>query len=433
MPTLTESEARTTIAPIDVGPSRPRTSGTSQPVAKVDLKYLETFRHHGKLLAYYRRDGFRKRLRDEDGRPVDPEDIAALTAAWQRAHTAHEAADRAAEAKNEERKVRPHSIADLIARYRSPDNPAWTEKKPATRVDYEKGLVPLERDYGNLPVAGLLRRHVTAIRDRYAFREIPHPEIKGAILRVANARQANRVVTVLSILLSFAIDPLGWREDNPALRPKRLKRKTSGYLAWTPDQFRQFWQVATPDWRLAAAMAALTGQRGQDQVAMTWADYDGQRVHVVQQKGNGTVKLWVPCHPDLKLLLDRRKRANARLSPAPVTILARPDGRPWEVNAFQKAAGAAIRSAGLEGVVWHGLRSSAMSWAAEGGASENQLMALSGHRTPNMARYYTRSANQQRLATGAVEAIDMPVKNIRRTKTANHRRQKLPTSGESGT
>jgi hypothetical protein len=31
------------------------------------------------------------------------------------------------------------------------------------------------------------------------------------------------VITTLSILLSYAVDPLGWREDNPALKPRRLK------------------------------------------------------------------------------------------------------------------------------------------------------------------------------------------------------------------
>ncbi len=92
-----------------------------------------------------------------------------------------------------------------------------------------------------------------------------------------------------------------------------------------------------------------------------------------------------------------------------MTILSRPDGRPWAVNAFQKAAGVAIRAVGLEGVVWHGLRASGTSWAADGGATEKMLQALTGHKTANMAQKYARGANQRKLAGEAVRAIIVPM------------------------
>jgi integrase len=79
------------------------------------------------------------------------------------------------------------------------------------------------------------------------------------------------------------------------------------------------------------------------------------------------------------------------------------------VNAFQKAAGIAIRKAGLDGVVWHGLRASALSWAADGGATEKMLQALAGHKTAEMSRKYARGADQRRLAADAVRAIVVPI------------------------
>ena len=60
--------------------------------------------------------------------------------------------------------------------------------------------------------------------------------------------------------------------------------------------------------------------------------------------------------------LDTRRAALADRTPVPLTILARPDGKPWKVNDFQKAAGKAIRAAGFSEVVWHGLRGSAANW-----------------------------------------------------------------------
>jgi integrase len=224
-----------------------------------------------------------------------------------------------------------------------------------------------------------------------------------------NARQANRVITTLSILLSYAADPLGWREDNPALKPRRLKIDSDGYRPWSQAEFLQFMERSDEEWQFNALFALLSGQRGQDQVAMLWTDYDGQQLYVVQEKGRRQVKLWIEVHPALKNALNRRRTAIARTSPTPLTILARLDGRAWKVNAFQKAAGVAIRKAGLEGVVWHGLRASALSWAADGGATEKMLQAFAGHRTAEMSRKYARGADQRRLAAGAVRAIVVPL------------------------
>lgn len=389
------------------------------------LQYLEIFRHRGKAIAFYRRDGVRRRLRDLAGAPIDPTDTTALTAAWQAAHAAHEAADRAAAAAGEARAVTPRSIADLVLQYRA--SPGFEGLKPSTKLDYEKALKPLERDCGKLMAATIKAHHVTQLRDRYAWREEPDSAKPGQKIRVSNARQADRVVTMLSILLSYAVNPLGWRPDNPALRPKRLRREIESYQPWTPAQWQQFWQRATPEWRFAAALALLTAQRGQDQVAMTWQDYDGSRIRVVQEKGRKTVRLWVPAHPFLRPLLDARRAKAKRLDPSPATILYRPDGLPWQVNAFQKAAGKAIRAAGLDGVVWHGLRKTGLTWSAEGGASDAALQGLGGHKTRQMVGLYTAEANQQRLAQQAIDAIAMPVKNGRRTRSANHGDKKVPT------
>jgi integrase len=381
-------------------------------MATVRLDYLLIFtvrRGKRRQVAYYRRGGVKRRLLGPDNEPVDPTDQEALYAAWKAAHDAYQAADAKASAAAEGRQVRPRSIADLIARYRA--SPEWAQRKPETQRDYEKGLKPLEADCGHLLVDGLRRHHVSKIRDLYAWRDEPNPDRPGETRRVVNARQANRVITVLSILLSYAVGALGWREDNPALKPRRLQTDSDGYRPWTQHEFLQFMERASPEWQFNALFALLTAQRGQDQVTMQWTDYDGQQLFVVQAKGRRQVKLWIEAHPILRAALDLRLAALKQRNPRPLTplaILERPDGGAWKVNAFQKAAGVAIRAAGLEGVVWHGLRASALSWAADGGATEKMLQAFAGHRTAEMSRKYARGADQRRLAASAVRAIVVP-------------------------
>jgi len=113
---------------------------------------------------------------------------------------------------------------------------------------------------------------------------------------------------------------------------------------------------------------------------------------------------------------------------ASLSILARPDGTPWKLNQFQKAAGKAIRAAGLEVIVWHGLRGAAASWSAEGGASEKALQALLGHTTSQMAQKYSRGADQRRLAGQAVAAITLPAGNTPGPSSAKRRGRKVPNA-----
>jgi integrase len=79
-----------------------------------------------------------------------------------------------------------------------------------------------------------------------------------------------------------------------------------------------------------------------------------------------------------------------------------------------KAAGVAIRAAGLTGLVWHGLRGAAASWAAEAGATQQQVAALLGHQTLQMVQKYGRGAANRTLAGAAAAVIPLPRANKRR-------------------
>jgi len=199
-------------------------------------------------------------------------------------------------------------------------------------------------------------------------------------------------MAVLSILLAFSIE-VGLRRDNPALRVPKLKTGGAGYRAWTPAEVAKFLKCADPFWRRALLIALCTGQRGQDIVVMTRGSYDGTAIEVVQQKTGRRV--WIPCHPKLRAELDQS-------SSKALLLLPRPDGSAWPSNAFQKAAGKAIRAAGLTGIVWHGLRPTAASTLAEAGCTEREIMAITGHTTSQMVQHYTRGADQKRLAKAAV-------------------------------
>ncbi|WP_239029736.1 tyrosine-type recombinase/integrase [Novacetimonas pomaceti] len=195
--------------------------------------------------------------------------------------------------------------------------------------------------------------------------------------------------------MSHAVE-IGMRTDNPALRPKRLKTGP-GYRAWTRDEIQTFLR-AKPQFRLPLLLALGTGQRGIDQIAMTWDAFDGDVIEVVQEKTGA--KVWIPCHPELKAALDRELTLRTAR-----TILTPTAGKAWELSSFQTAVSKAIRSAGLRGIVWHGLRATAASWLAEMGCTEREIMSITGHTSAASVSVYVRHAEQKTRAVNAIAKL----------------------------
>ena len=86
-----------------------------------------------------------------------------------------------------------------------------------------------------------------------------------------------------------------------------------------------------------------------------------------------------------------------------VNILTTVTGIPWNQGHFKKEMRTAIYDAELRGLTFHGLRKTAAKKLAELGCSEDQIRAITGHKTSAMVAHYTREADQKRLATAAIE------------------------------
>jgi hypothetical protein len=50
------------------------------------------------------------------------------------------------------------------------------------------------------------------------------------------------------------VDPLGWREDNPVLKPRRLKIDSDGYRPWSQAEFLQFMERSDEEWQFNALL-----------------------------------------------------------------------------------------------------------------------------------------------------------------------------------
>jgi integrase len=326
-------------------------------IAPINLPYIWRTTAKGRVYWYFRRDGLRVRL---PGEPGSPEFLAAYAKHMEPVPLRQQ--------------PQGGTMAALIDAYEG--SAEWRQLKPATHKDYMKFLPVWRERYGDRRVATIDRSAVFKIRARHAE---------------TSNRQGNKAVAVLSALLSWAVDH-GYRTDNPALRPKRLK-VSGGYRAWTDAEIDTFLEKAPAHLRLACLLALGTAQRGSDLAKMTWASYRAGEIEVIQQKTGERV--WIPVHGRVKAALDAQEKKT-------VTILTTDKGRPHTVGWFQHEVSHAIRAAGLSGVVAHGWRTTALTWLADAGCSPHQIAAISGHTTLKMIEGYTRGANKRALAKAAI-------------------------------
>ena len=82
-------------------------------------------------------------------------------------------------------------------------------------------------------------------------------------------------------------------------------------------------------------------------------------------------------------------------------------GRPYSAQSLSLRIRETLRRAGHTDYTTHGLRKNAGIMLAENGATVPQIMAALGHKTPKMALYYCRLANQKLLADQAADILDI--------------------------
>jgi integrase len=154
--------------------------------------------------------------------------------------------------------------------------------------------------------------------------------------------------------------PRGWRSDNPCLLVPKLKGG-AGYEP--PREAIEHARVhLRPDLWHAMALGLYTGQRRGDVLAMRWDHVSEGMISVAQEKT--AKRLLIPLHSELRAILSMiEKRA--------VTILTSTAGTPWAKDGFkaswQKDFVGPLSSIRKAGLVFHGLRKSAVVFLLEAG------------------------------------------------------------------
>lgn len=355
----------------------------------VTLKYLKwDCDRHGNRRCYFRRAGGKKiRLRSEPGTQdfLDEYYSAMSGKAW------------APESPAPKARVREGTLEWLVALYLQ--STKFRALDPVTQrtqrnIILECCAEPLEpgstHRIGDCPLDHFSAAHVRTLRDRKADKP-------------GSAR--NRLKWI-SALFSWAIEEEK-AQINPVQKVKPVEYASDGFHTWTEDEVAQFMarHPIGSKAHLAMALMLYTGARrsdmvrfGRQHVRNGWLIYTQ---HKTRKKNAKPVE--IPVLPILRSAIDASPTGD-------LTFLVTQLGKPFTANGFGNWFRKRCDEAGLPQCSAHGLRKAGATFAAENGATEQQLMAIFGWESARQATTYTRKARKRRLAGAAMHFLERDAK-----------------------
>jgi integrase len=301
--------------------------------------------------------------------------------------------------------VKP-TIGLFVERYKASDFFADPEKphlkeKPlgkGTQYNYRLGLDLLH----NQGVTSLSFSDLTSHKANLYVQKVKR-ERGGA----AAAQQK----TLLSNLWRFARefpDFDGGDRPNP-MTGKEIRQPytvAQEHQPWPEDVQDDFLAACDENLYVAFHLLICTGQRVSDVAKMKRNQYSGTHFTLTQQKDRSKTPMKIKAPKVLRDVL-----AKAKKSSSSEYLLTHKWGRRYSSQSLSLRIREVLRAAGHAEYTTHGLRKNAGIMLAENGATVPQIMAALDHKTPKMALYYCRLANQKLLAEQAADILDLAFAN----------------------
>lgn len=352
-------------------------------MANVRLKYVTIDRSEG-LVRYYLRMPGQKKFR-LPGKLGDPEFMAAYQAAISSRAT-----------------PRPDGT---LPKAQSTGTMGWLVDEYLKSAAF-KGLATATQGARHNILKVMLK---TAAGERISA--ITQPVIIAARDRRAETpAAANTFLKAMSHLFEYAIE-YKHAPKNPTIGVKRLALKNKGgHHTWTDVEINRFldrYPLGTTA-HLCMTVMLYTGARVSDASRMGRQHISNGWLSFRAKKNDFFVEM--PVAPELQQAIDA----------------CRPSGKghlhfiinEWDKPFSEKGLGQRMRkwcdAIGLNHCSSHGLRKAGATFAADNGATENELMATFGWTSSKQAQLYTKKANRKRLATSGAAKI-----SFQRTENGN--------------
>ena len=263
------------------------------------------------------------------------------------------------------------------------NSPEFIALNKATIKERSNVYARIGRAYGNLYVHSITPIDIYALRDAQS----------------KTPAMANKFVKCLRYAFKWGIKRT-ITDNNPAENVELLSYKVKGFPALTEEDaknFLDFHGVGTKPHLAFMIAATINGRRG-DIVKIGPRHIHSDRLIYTQEKNKekNPYRIDVEFSPFLMRAIDAVETGD-------FTFLINGHGKPYSKEGFGNQFKKWMEAAGIHGKNTHGIRKAFASWAAEAGATDEELMAGYGWRARSQVSTYTKAAKTATLSNSITD------------------------------
>lgn len=281
-----------------------------------------------------------------------------------------------------------HTVGDLLNRFIT----QWLPKYPQREAKQTALLNWWRERSGHLLLVDLTPAVIAEGRDHLRS-EIT---VRG---QIRSPSTVNRYLSALGKALTVAVKEWGWLETSPVskvTKPPEARGRERFLSGAEKDRLlHECRQSRNANLLPMVALALITGMRFGELAELHWRDIDlGQRTITLVLTKNGDRRI-IPLTADAEEIL--KACPSFGNGQDELIFQSRRNSQIRRRVSIRGAFEAAVRRSGIKDFRFHDLRHSAASHMAMSGATQGELMAILGHKSPAMTRRYAHYSQSHLL------------------------------------
>jgi integrase len=274
--------------------------------------------------------------------------------------------------------AKKHTVADLIDRFIN----QWLSQFPHRIVRQTAYLAWWKTRLGHIHLSDLTPALLAEARDALLAEKTPRQTIR-------NPSTANRYIAAFSRTLTIAMKEWGWLDDTPMRKVSKPKEGKGRNRLLSIEEKGRLLLACKNSLNLhlypIVSLALLLGMRFGEIVGLKWEDIDFDNKLITLEKTKNGERRILPLTPSVKEIFSLCH--NTDIKQGLIFKPSSPTNRSGVVdirNVFMKV----LLQADIKDFRFHDLRHAAASYLAMNGATQGELMAILGHKSPSMTRRY---------------------------------------------
>lgn len=272
-----------------------------------------------------------------------------------------------------------HTVGELIDRFIS----QWLPKFPKGMLKQMALLGWWKNRFDHLLLTDLTPNLIAEARDEL-LRECTRRK------KLRSPSTVNRYLAALSKAFTVAIKEWGWLDESPLRKVSKPKEAPGRDRFLSIDEMDRLLKAckASPNSFLfpLVGLSILTAMRFSELIRLNWEDIDfNLRTITLRETKNGDKRI-IPLAKDSEYLF-KLCSTYSITSSGPIFKSTRRNSKSG-ILSVRSSFETALKDSNIKGFRWHDLRHTAASYLAMNGATQGELMAILGHRSPHMTRRY---------------------------------------------